>query len=101
MTAPRRPAVQGEALTVREVEILALIAKGSGDGDIARLLGITEDQARWLVRRVRAKLGAPDRASAVDRGWRAGYLGLWQVGIDYTTRRTNGRVVSDVGNRVR
>lgn len=89
----RPPARQGESLVVREVVVLSLIAKGMSDSEIGSLLGVTEDQARWLVRRVRAKLGAVDRAQAVDQGWRRGYLGMWRAGVDYTTRRTDGRKV--------
>ena len=89
----RPPAREGEALVVREVVVLSLVAKGMSDPEIAALLGVTEDQARWLVRRVRAKLGAVDRAQAVDQGWRRGYLGMWRIGVDYTTRRTNGKRV--------
>lgn len=71
---------QGEPLTVGEVELLAMVARGLTYDAIARRIGSTEDAVRWSTRRIRAKLGAPDRASAVDQGWRRGYLGVWARG---------------------
>jgi DNA-binding NarL/FixJ family response regulator len=85
---------------VRQVEILSLAAKGQTDSQMAVRLRTTEDAIRWEVRKIRSKFDAPDRASAVDQGWRRGYLGMWTVGIDWTTRRSD-HPLSTVGNRLR
>lgn len=90
----------GESLTVGEVEMLAMVAMGMTNDQIATRTGASEDSVRWSVRRIRAKLGAVDRASVVDRGWRAGYLGMWRVGVDWSTSNAE-RLVSDVRDRVR
>lgn len=70
----------GAALTVAEVQLLAMVAKGMTNDQIARRIGSTEDSVRWSCRRIRAKVGAVDRASMVDQGWRRGYLGVWARG---------------------
>jgi DNA-binding NarL/FixJ family response regulator len=75
------------SLTVRQVQILALIAKGMTNQEIGRLLHVTEDTVKQHVVKIRERLGAPDRASAVDQGWRQGYLGMWRVGVDWTSGR--------------
>ncbi|HTF49503.1 MAG TPA: helix-turn-helix transcriptional regulator [Pseudonocardia sp.] len=97
MSAPRpRP---GASLTVRQVEILSMVARGMTNERIAQRLGLNLDSVKRAVRDLRIKLGAQDRASAVDQGWRQGYLGMWRVGVDYTTRR-NGHLVSGVRDSV-
>lgn len=103
MSTPHKPRPRpGATLTVREVEILSMIARGMTNERIAARLGVHEEALKRYVRDLRAKLGAADRAQAVDQGWRRGYLGMWRVGIDYGQRpRTNGHeVLSDVGNRL-
>ncbi len=65
-TAPRER-VDGSPLTVRELEILRLVAHGARDQEIAGRLGVS----RWAVVRAvesaSAKLGASNRAQAIQR----------------------------------
>lgn len=65
-TAPRRPPGQGRGpLTPRQVEVLELIVAGLTNAEIAERLAITEKTAEHHVSAVLARLGAPNRASAV------------------------------------
>lgn len=73
-------------LTVRQVEILALVAKGMTNQEIGERLYLTEDTVKLHVKNIRERLGAADRAAAVDQGWRQGYLGMWRVGVDWSRR---------------
>lgn len=75
------------SLSVRQVQILSMIAKGMTNQEIGKALHITEDTVKQHVVKIRARLGAPDRASAVDQGWRQGYLGMWRVGVDWSATR--------------
>lgn len=64
--APRRPPGQGRGpLTPRQVEVLELIVAGLTNAEIAERLAITEKTAEHHVSAVLARLGAPNRASAV------------------------------------
>jgi DNA-binding NarL/FixJ family response regulator len=57
---PRR-----DRLTVREREILALLAEGLANRAIAERLGITERTVKFHVAEILARLGASNRAQAV------------------------------------
>jgi DNA-binding CsgD family transcriptional regulator len=60
------PPPQGGRLpTAREREILALLATGSTDGQIAATLGLSPATVQTHVRNAKAKLGARTRAQAV------------------------------------
>jgi DNA-binding NarL/FixJ family response regulator len=74
------------SLTVRQVQVLALVAKGMTNQEIGDRLYLTEDTVKQHVKMIRLRLGAADRASAVDQGWRQGYLGMWRVGVDWSVR---------------
>jgi DNA-binding NarL/FixJ family response regulator len=63
-------------LTVREREVLHLMAKGFSNGDIARLLGRTESTMKVHVSNILAKLGVTDRTEAVTVALRRGILHL-------------------------
>ena len=52
------------ALTRRELEVLALVAEGATNGQIATRLVITEDTAKSHVKRILRKLGAGNRVEA-------------------------------------
>ena len=52
-------------LTDREQEILALMARGYKNREIAASLFITRETVRWHIRAINAKLGICDRKSAV------------------------------------
>ncbi|MFI6359218.1 response regulator [Streptomyces sp. NPDC050743] len=71
--APRTPA--GEPLSAREREVLALVAKGTSNREIARELFISEATVKTHLTHVYAKLGVNDRAAAVAAGYDRGILG--------------------------
>lgn len=62
----RRPRIF-EALTAREHEVLEQVARGLGNGEVARLLGLSEKTVRNHVASILAKLHVRDRAAAVAR----------------------------------
>ena len=61
-------------LTVREVEILRLVAQGLSDAEIAGRLFVSPHTVHRHVANVRTKLRAPSRAAAVAHATRAGLL---------------------------
>jgi DNA-binding NarL/FixJ family response regulator len=52
-------------LTLREIEIVEMLADGNGNREIARALSISEETIKTHLRRIYDKLGASDRAQAV------------------------------------
>jgi DNA-binding NarL/FixJ family response regulator len=74
--APTRGgAHQADALTAREAEILALVAQGRSNGEIARQLFISAKTVSVHVSRILAKLGASGRTEAAAIARRDGLLG--------------------------
>ena len=74
---PDREAEAGElqeALTARELEVLALLAEGAGNKEIAAKLNISENTAKFHVSSILGKLGATTRTEAVSRGYRLGLI---------------------------
>lgn len=65
-----------EELTRREREVLALLADGLGNKDIAVNLGISEHTIKFHIRSILGKLGAASRTEAVARGLRSGLIEL-------------------------
>lgn len=63
-TAAARQPVHIEGLTVREREVLALIAEGAGNPQIARALGISVKTVQNYVSRILDKLQVSDRTQA-------------------------------------
>jgi DNA-binding NarL/FixJ family response regulator len=63
-----------EPLTTREMEVLALLAEGAGNKEIAAKLGISENTAKFHVSSILGKLGATTRTEAVTRGYRLGLI---------------------------
>jgi DNA-binding NarL/FixJ family response regulator len=64
-----------EELTKRELEVLALLAEGKTDKEIAHELGIAESTAKNHVSNILGKLNVPNRAGAVAAGYQLGLIG--------------------------
>jgi DNA-binding NarL/FixJ family response regulator len=64
------------ALTPREVEVLAFVAKGMANKDIAERLGTASGTVKMHVQNILAKLGAADRTHAVTIAIERGILHL-------------------------
>jgi len=56
-----------KTLTSRQVEILALVAEGLNNTEIASRLYLTESTVKWHVRKILRALGVANRAQAVAR----------------------------------
>jgi DNA-binding NarL/FixJ family response regulator len=69
-----RAGVVNADLTDREVQVLVGMSHGKSNAEIGRELHLSEDTVKTHNRRMFRKLGAKDRAHAVDLGWRAGVL---------------------------
>jgi DNA-binding NarL/FixJ family response regulator len=65
-----------QALTPREVEVLGMLAEGSGNKVIAARLGISEHTVKTHVGSIFGKLGVSSRAEAVASAARLGLLML-------------------------
>ena len=63
-----------EPLTARETEVLALLAEGAGNKEIAAKLSMSEHTAKFHVSSILSKLGATTRTEAVTRGYRLGLI---------------------------
>lgn len=63
-----------EALTPREAEVLALLARGMSNKRIASALSISENTVKVHLARLFQKLGATDRLGAVRSALERGYL---------------------------
>ncbi|OLF09314.1 DNA-binding response regulator [Actinophytocola xinjiangensis] len=68
----RRPAQQ--TLSAREVEVLALVARGLTNADIGRTLHISEATVKTHLLRTFGKLGVSDRTAAVTTAMAQGLL---------------------------
>lgn len=66
--------------TRRELRILELIALGLTNQQIADQLGTTRGRLDGRVHRLLVRLGAINRAHAVDISWREGHLGKYPGG---------------------
>jgi DNA-binding NarL/FixJ family response regulator len=65
-----------DALSVREIEVLKLIAGGNANKMIAAHLSITEETVKGHVKNILAKLAANDRTHAVTIGLKRGIIDL-------------------------
>ena len=70
----RTPPSALEVLTAREREVLALVARGSSNGEIAAELYISPATAKTHVSRIMMKLGARDRAQLVVTAYETGLV---------------------------
>ncbi|QIY64725.1 response regulator [Streptomyces sp. RPA4-2] len=75
VSAVRTPTTVQDSLSGREREVLALVAKGTSNREIARVLFISEATVKTHLTHLYAKLGVNDRAAAVAVGYDRGILG--------------------------
>lgn len=76
VSAVRTPRASGnEPLSAREREVLALVARGTSNREIARELFISEATVKTHLTHLYAKLGVNDRAAAVATAYQRGILG--------------------------
>ena len=71
---PRRPAVESLGLTARELEVLALVAEGRSNRQVADALFISAKTASVHVSNILAKLGVASRVEAAAVAHRLGLL---------------------------
>jgi DNA-binding NarL/FixJ family response regulator len=64
----------GEPLSQRESDVLALMAEGAGNKEIAARLHISENTVKFHVSSILNKLGAATRTEAVTRGYKEGLI---------------------------
>lgn len=69
-----RPTVLVEPLTVREMEVLQLLAQGLANKAIAERLGISDHTAKFHVNAILGKLGAQSRTEATVQAARLGLV---------------------------
>lgn len=65
---------QPTELTALHLRILGYLADGYTVADVGRILGLTEDAAKYRCLQLRNRLGAGDYAEAVARAYRRGLL---------------------------
>jgi DNA-binding NarL/FixJ family response regulator len=68
------PASQNQALSPREIQVLRMLAEGSGNKAIAWNLGISEHTVKFHVASIMTKLNAGTRTEAVTQGIRRGLI---------------------------
>jgi DNA-binding NarL/FixJ family response regulator len=66
----------GADLTAREIEVLQLIVKGYSNREIGRLLGFSENTAKFHLKGILNKLDVSDRTEAATTALQRGYLHL-------------------------
>jgi len=66
----------GEALSARETEVLACVARGASNKEVARQLYISEATVKTHLIHIFGKLGVSDRTEAVTTALRRGILRL-------------------------
>lgn len=72
-------------LSPREREVITLVAAGRTTNEIADDLGLSPLTIKTHVERILAKYGAPTRAAAVARAFRARVIPLGEVRPDRPT----------------
>ena len=70
------PVAPSDRLTVRELEVLALVAEGLDNRLIGRQLGISRATVKHHLEAIYAKLGVHGRMEAVREGMRKGMVPL-------------------------
>jgi DNA-binding NarL/FixJ family response regulator len=89
------PAVALDQLTEREREVLALVAEGLTNDEIARRLYLSPATARTHVSRILAKLGVRDRIQLVVIAYETGFVQPgWQSAAGATKRTADSNPCS-------
>jgi DNA-binding NarL/FixJ family response regulator len=65
-----------DVLTLREIDVLRLIAQGNANKEIAGKLSLTEETVKGHVKNILSKLGVNDRTHAVTIGLKRGIIEL-------------------------
>jgi len=74
LPSPRRDEPLIEGLTSREHDVLALVADGLSNREIAQALSISEHTVKFHLASIFGKLGVSTRTEAVQRGVRLGVI---------------------------
>jgi DNA-binding CsgD family transcriptional regulator len=69
-TADEANASLPEPLKAREIDVLALVAAGKSNKEIARYLGIGVDTVKWYLKAIYGKLGVNRRLQAISEARR-------------------------------
>ena len=97
--------VMYEALTEREIEVLALLAQGMPNKEIAAHLTISERTAKFHVSSIMGKLGATNRTEAVSLAAQKGLITLRSRVLTLAaitdSRRTKKKAVQNSGACIR
>ena len=75
-SGPRRRRAPAERLTPREREVVALLAEGMANKEIAAALHVSANTVKYHLAEIMQKLGARTRTEAVVAATRAGFLQL-------------------------
>ena len=70
-----------DPLSVREGDILGLIAQGRSNKEIARILCIAPETVKTHVKHIFVKLNVEKRAQAVSRAYSLGLVGAYHASI--------------------
>jgi len=68
------PVANAASLSVRELEVLRLVARGHTLAEVAQALGVTLHTTRTFVRRIYAKLQVSSRVDAINKATQQGLL---------------------------
>ncbi|MBC7882336.1 MAG: response regulator transcription factor [Anaerolineae bacterium] len=71
---PSTRSIPTQTLTPREVEVLRMLAEGTGNKTIASRLGISEHTVKFHIGSIFSKLGVSNRTEAVTLGVRQGLI---------------------------
>ncbi|CAN5869859.1 response regulator transcription factor [soil metagenome] len=86
MTVPRGAfggeELEGGTLSRREAEILRLVARGMGNGEIAKSLHVSEGTVKRHLSNAYGKLGVRTRGEAVSRAVSEGWVSSWDIAGD-------------------